>query len=123
LKCHETGKKDAPVIGNIDDWGPRIQQPLATLIEHAVKGHGDMPPKGDLELQDRDVAAAVAYVVHHSRLLAVDVNELPAKGAGPRADASLCGPGNSGPDCAAVMVSDDAIVNVLLMVLGKDRWK
>ena len=123
MKCHETGKQGAPVFDAAEDWTLRIQQPLATLIQHAIDGHCSMPPQGDLELQDQDVAAAVAYVVHHSRLLAVDVNTLPATGAGSRSDMALCGPGNAGPGCEKVTVSDDALVNMLLMILGKDRWK
>ena len=123
MECHESGTKGAPVFGNIDDWGPRIQQPLTVLIEHASRGQDDMPSNCDSGLLDSEVAAAVAYVVHHSRLLAGDVNSLSATGAGPRPVAALCGPGNSGLDCATVTVSDDAFVNMLLMVLGKDRWK
>lgn len=123
MKCHEKGVNDAPVIGDLDDWTPRIQQPLSTLIDNALGGHCESPPQGDLELQDRDVAVAVAYVVHRSRLLAGDVNALPATGAGPSRDATFHTTGGVGAGSATPMVADNAVVNMLLMVLGKDRWK
>ncbi|MEJ2577280.1 MAG: c-type cytochrome [Gammaproteobacteria bacterium] len=108
MTCHETGRRAAPVLGSLDAWLPRIEQPLGTLIDHAVAGHGNMPPRGGLELSDQDVAAAVAYVVHRTRVLAGaqgDLDSLPASAAG------------------EPVASDQAIVHMFLMLIGKDRWR
>jgi len=32
MRCHEGGKKGAPVLGDTGDWKERIEQPLDTLI-------------------------------------------------------------------------------------------
>jgi cytochrome c5 len=114
LECHEQGRHDAPVLGEVDDWRERLDQPLSTLIEHAIQGHGDMPARGDQELSDQQVAAAVAYVVDRARLIAAtdDLNRLPPTGAGP-----------AEPQLPSVKVPDDTIMQMLFMLVGKDRWK
>ena len=71
LHCHQQGRKGAPVLDDLNDWLPRLNQPLTELIRRAVQGHEDMPPKGDLDLSDQEVAAAVAFVIDHTRNLAV----------------------------------------------------
>ncbi len=122
MHCHESGRKGAPVFGDSEDWGERLEQPLNTLIEHAVAGHGRMPPGGDLELTEQDVAAAVAYVVYHSRLLLLDVNALPATASGRLADAS-CGPEQDGQGCLPAPVANSSVLNMLLLLVGQERWK
>ena len=68
LRCHGDGVYDAPRLGSALDWEPRVRQPLATLIEHALDGHGRMPPKGGFSaLSESEVRDAVAYVVQNSR--------------------------------------------------------
>ena len=47
LRCHESGRRGAPVYGDTADWAERLEQPLDTLIAHAVQGHGRMPARGD----------------------------------------------------------------------------
>ncbi len=67
LACHGDRHSGAPQLGSAADWQPRLQQPLDTLIQHALHGHGRMPPKGGFaSLTDADTAAAVAYVVSRS---------------------------------------------------------
>lgn len=122
MHCHENGRKGAPVFGDSEDWSERLEQPLDTLIEHAILGHGRMPPGGDLELTEQDVAAAVAYVVYHSRLLLLDVNALPATASGPSPDAS-CGPEQAGQGCLGAPVADSSVLNMLLLLVGQERWK
>jgi cytochrome c5 len=111
LRCHEQGRKGAPMIDEAGDWAVRLQQPLDELIRHAIHGHGDMPARGDLELNDQQVAAAVAYVVNRTRLMVADqLDELPPTDAA-----------GSGP--AAAGAADDAVLHMFLLLLGKDRWK
>ena len=66
--CHQTGAAGAPILGNKDDWGPRIAQGKDTLYKHALGGFngnkGAMPPKGaNPALTDDEVKAAVDYMV------------------------------------------------------------
>jgi cytochrome c5 len=110
LTCHEGGRKGAPVLGETEDWRERLDQPLDTLIEHAIGGHGRMPPRGDQDLSDQDVAAAVAYVVNRARVIAAL--------EGQQIEAPL-----AGPTAAQVDTADDAVLQMFLMLLGKERWK
>lgn len=108
VRCHEGGRRGAPVLGDIPDWRDRLEQSLPMLIRHAIDGHGDMPPRGDTMLDDQDVAAAVAYVVNRTRVLAAiegDSLESPAAGL------------------AENDASNDAVLEVFLLLLGKERWR
>ena len=48
--CHATGLAGAPKLGDAEDWGPRLAQGEAVLLQHALEGYtgekGVMPPKG-----------------------------------------------------------------------------
>lgn len=70
--CHQTGAAGAPIVGNKDEWGPRIAQGMPMLYDHAIKGYtgkkGMMPPKGaNPSLSDDDVKAGVDYMVNKSK--------------------------------------------------------
>ena len=65
--CHGAGIAGAPKLGDAADWGPRIAQGDALLLEHAIKGYtgkkGMMPPKGGfMNLSDAEVQAGVDYM-------------------------------------------------------------
>lgn len=65
INCHAAGLNGAPIFGNAKMWGPRIEQGLPTLIEHAKNGYELMPERGgDLDLTDEQIAAAVTYMVN-----------------------------------------------------------
>lgn len=130
MQCHESGEYGAPVLGNADEWSGRLEKPLSTLIRNALAGHGDMPPKGDLELTDQDVAAAVAYVAHHSRrVLATQLNSLPATGTGgtldpaEQSDQGACAKTPTPAPCGAEVPAHDMIFNMFIMLIGQERWK
>lgn len=66
--CHQSGAAGAPVLGNKNDWSPRIAQGKDTLYKHALEGFsgqkGAMPAKGgNPSLSDADVKAAVDFMV------------------------------------------------------------
>jgi cytochrome c5 len=66
--CHQSGAAGAPIVGNKDDWSPRIAQGKDTLYKHALEGFsgqkGAMPAKGGSpSLSDADVKAAVDFMV------------------------------------------------------------
>ena len=72
-KCHVDIESEAPQLRSVYDWEGRIATPLNTLISHAIKGHGKMPAKGGFEaLNDREVSAAVAYVVDQGRRIIIN---------------------------------------------------
>lgn len=111
MRCHESGKKGAPILGDTGDWRERIEQPLDTLIAHAIAGHGDMPARGNQDISEQDVAAAVAYVVDRTRTIIVaDVNSLPPAAAGVSAD-------------NADDPSDRAVVQMFILILRQERWR
>ena len=111
LRCHEKGRKGAPIPDVPADWADRLDQPLPVLIQHAIEGHGDMPARGETELSDQEIASAVAYVVSRARIvLGETITALPATGAGE----------NTPTDSQPI---DDAVVHMFLLLIGKDRWK
>ena len=67
INCHSTGLGGAPLIGNRELWGPRIEKGLETLVEHATRGFygkvGEMPARGGNEsLSDEEVRSAVRFM-------------------------------------------------------------
>ncbi|MFP5383790.1 MAG: c-type cytochrome [Gammaproteobacteria bacterium] len=70
--CHASGAAGAPIVGNKDDWAPRIAQGNDTLYKHAIEGYtgakGMMPAKGgNASLADDVVKGAVDYMVAKSQ--------------------------------------------------------
>jgi cytochrome c5 len=68
LACHGAGVAGAPILGNQEQWAPRIAQGLDVLKGHAINGYsgalGYMPAKGGrMDLSDDEVGAAVEYMV------------------------------------------------------------
>lgn len=67
--CHGTGLAGAPRIGDRAAWGPRIQQGLPILVDHALNGFAgpagtEMPARGgNPQLDDMAVGLAVRYMV------------------------------------------------------------
>lgn len=111
MKCHEGAEEDAPVLGDVDDWSTRIQQPLSQLISHAINGHGDMPPKGDLDISEQDVTAAVAYVVYHGRLI-----EYAQKGTTHTGKTPLPPGCTDSSDCGFRAALDSVVIKMLLLL-------
>lgn len=60
--CHAAGVAGAPKFGDKASWDKRIAQGYDTLLTHATKGIGAMPPKGGADIPDADLANAVAYL-------------------------------------------------------------
>ncbi|NWN92788.1 cytochrome c5 family protein [Marinobacter adhaerens] len=68
MACHTTGAAGAPVIGNADDWAPRIDQGMETLMDHAINGFNAMPAKGGCATcPDEEIEAAVEHIVAESK--------------------------------------------------------
>ncbi|MBH8580814.1 c-type cytochrome [Bisbaumannia pacifica] len=66
--CHGAGVAGAPVLGDAEAWGPRIDQGVETLYQSALNGKGAMPPKGgNAGLADEEVMAIVDYMVSQAQ--------------------------------------------------------
>jgi len=67
VACHGSGAAGAPKAGDAGAWSARIAQGYDTLVQHAVQGIRAMPPKGgNGDLDDIEVARAVAYMANQS---------------------------------------------------------
>jgi cytochrome c5 len=65
--CHAAGVAGAPKFGDPASWAPRIAEGFDTMVGIAIKGKGAMPPKGgNPDLDDIEVARAVAYMANGS---------------------------------------------------------
>ncbi|ASR44210.1 cytochrome C [Xanthomonas citri pv. mangiferaeindicae] len=66
--CHATPGMGAPVVGNQEEWAPRIAKGTDTLYQHALEGFvgesGAMPARGgNPALSDEEVKSAVDHMV------------------------------------------------------------
>jgi cytochrome c5 len=72
LACHSSGVGGAPIVGNVEQWSPRVALGIDVLYDHAINGFdGDAPtpmlPKGGrVDLSDQEVRDAVDYMVSES---------------------------------------------------------
>ena len=63
--CHVSGMLNAPMIGNKEQWAPRISLGYETLTKHAIEGIRSMPARGgNADLTDDEVASAVAEMAN-----------------------------------------------------------
>lgn len=66
-QCHETGVANAPRVGDKARWAPLIKEGLAELTTDAIKGKGQMPPKGGRpELTRAEIGRAIVYMANES---------------------------------------------------------
>jgi cytochrome c5 len=94
LTCHGNSVRDAPRVGDMHVWQPRLAQGLDVLIRHALDGHGRMPAKGGYTtLTDYEVSSAVAYVYQiGSEILAKQDNPAQHEGCDPVSNLDQCSP-------------------------------
>jgi len=71
--CHGNGVGGAPIVGDAEEWAPRITQGMDVLNDHAVNGFtGEaatpmLPKGGRVDLSDQAVYDAVEYMVSQSQ--------------------------------------------------------
>ena len=67
--CHDTGAANAPVVGNLEHWAPRISKGLESLIASAINGTAaGMPPKGlCMDCTDDEIKATVEFMLEKSQ--------------------------------------------------------
>lgn len=67
VKCHGTGERGAPKIGDRKAWSKRSAQGISSLTQSALKGVRNMPSHGgDAALSDLELARAITYMVNQS---------------------------------------------------------
>ena len=97
--CHATGALNAPKIGDKTAWAAHIKEGLEQLTQIAIKGVGQMPPRGgNPDLTDIEVARAVAHMANQSGanfkeppVQAVPPVQVAAAGAAAATDAPAAG--------------------------------
>ncbi|MGE0079780.1 MAG: cytochrome c5 family protein [Thiohalomonadaceae bacterium] len=66
--CHATGAAGAPKLGDKAAWGPRIQQGMDTLVNHALNGFKAMPARGTCgNCSDQEIRSAVEFMLSKSK--------------------------------------------------------
>lgn len=68
MACHMTGASNAPILGNVEQWAPRITNGMDTMYSNAINGIGAMPARGVcMDCSDEDIQATVDYIVEKSQ--------------------------------------------------------
>ncbi len=61
--CHISGVGGAPVVGNAEQWLPRLEQGQAQLLTHTLEGYANMPPLGYcMSCEVEDFRAMIAWM-------------------------------------------------------------
>ena len=94
-KCHLTGERGAPKIGDRAAWTPRVAKGLSTVTQAALKGHGGMPARGGMaDLSDAEVKGAIEYMFNSGigKAAAAAASAAPAAPSEPAAAAASAKP-------------------------------
>jgi cytochrome c5 len=70
MACHATGANNAPKLGDIAAWEPRIAKGIDVLYQSALNGfnNGAMPPKGlCMDCTEDEIKATVDHIVSQSQ--------------------------------------------------------
>ncbi len=61
--CHSSGAAGAPRSGNTEQWAPRMQKGLDTLLANTKNGLNSMPPRGMcMNCSDDDYRALILFL-------------------------------------------------------------
>ena len=61
--CHSSGAAGAPRSGNTEQWAPRLQKGMNTLLANTKSGVNSMPPKGMcMNCSDDDFRALILFL-------------------------------------------------------------
>ena len=62
VQCHGTGVGGAPKVGDQRAWVGRAKDGFDSLVQSAIRGHGQMPARGGMaDLTDAEMRDAVAF--------------------------------------------------------------
>lgn len=66
--CHTTGVGDAPKLGSLEDWQPRIDKGMDELMATTRNGLNAMPAKGTcMNCSDDELGEALDYMLDQVR--------------------------------------------------------
>ncbi|GHF02001.1 c-type cytochrome [Thalassotalea profundi] len=64
ISCHETGIKNAPQIGNVENWKAPLSSGIDQLVKSVKQGKGHMPPMGDCtNCSDEEILQFIAKML------------------------------------------------------------
>ena len=62
--CHATGVSDAPLLGDVAQWEPRIAKGMDVLMDSTLNGLNAMPARGTcVNCSDEELQAAVEHML------------------------------------------------------------
>lgn len=62
--CHVSGVAQAPRVGSLTEWEPRLAEGRQSLLNSVLRGKGGMPPKGgNASISDVQAIAALDYLI------------------------------------------------------------
>lgn len=100
--CHAAGVAGAPKFGDNASWAKYIQTGLEEMVKVAIAGKGAMPAKGgNPDLDDFEVARAVAYMANASGASFKEPEAPAAPAPAATADAAGAAPAGTAPAGAA----------------------
>ena len=71
IACHATGVAGAPVLGNKEQWAPRIAKGMDVLLDTALNGSkvnpAMLPKGGSADLTDAQVKSIVEFMMNSSK--------------------------------------------------------
>jgi cytochrome c5 len=62
--CHTAGALNAPKLGDVAAWAPRIKTGYDALLHSALAGKGQMPPQGGGDFSDFEIGRGVVYMAN-----------------------------------------------------------
>ena len=68
--CHGTGVNNAPLMGNAEQWAPRVAKGIDVLYESAINGFNNnaMPAKGlCMDCTNEEIQATVDHILAESQ--------------------------------------------------------
>jgi len=64
MGCHDTGMMDAPLAGSSEFKERLAKKGMDKLVETAIKGINDMPPKGSCtDCSEGEIRAAIKFMI------------------------------------------------------------
>jgi cytochrome c5 len=68
FQCHGPGMMGAPKIGDRQEWQKRLVQGSPAVVENAIKGIGNHPPKGgSYSLTNDELREMILYMITPSK--------------------------------------------------------
>ncbi|MEO5882123.1 MAG: c-type cytochrome [Caldimonas sp.] len=64
--CHATGALNAPKLGDVAAWAPRLKAGYEALLQAALGGKGQMPAQGGGDFSDFEIGRAVVHMANQS---------------------------------------------------------